>query len=242
MHDEQLTRLIDKMLTYDEFKFLFGQRTEGSLLALKHTFDSTPFYRICNELGITIKGGASRIVIIPKNGDYVYKVNCSDVQSDYCEMEKNIYDSAAQVGLSFAFAATERVDSIPFNFSFPFVDILLEMANDMNGLSVTEAVENFDDEWDEYEGTLDFYRAIKIPEPFSCSSTEVSEFVQTSGRKSPLAERLVIAERFYQDYGAILYQKVSFFLEEHEVDDLHGGNVGILNNKLVLLDYCGYSD
>lgn len=202
MHDEQLTSLVEKMLKYNEFKFLFSRLYEGTLDALRYSFDEQTFIDLCDELNITFACGASRVVIIPKNSNYVYKVNIEDANQDYCQMEYEVFKAAERAGVAYAFARMEKVDDISFSFKLPPHENLIDMANDMEGLSVTEAIENFEDDWDEYAGTLNFYRAQKIPVPFSSPNAYALKYSIKCSMNSPLAERsFEIGERFWRDYG-----------------------------------------
>lgn len=240
MHDEQLTVLVEKMLKHDEFKFLFSFLQENGLDALRYAFCEQTFLNKCDELNITVVCGASRVVIIPKNSNYVYKVNVDDADQNYCQMEYDVFKAAERAGVHYAFARMEKVDAIPFCFKFPTHECLIDMANDMKGLSVTEAIENFDDDWDEFSGTLDFYRAQKIPAPF-CSNCSVSGYGIKISMNSPLAERHCdIGERFWRDYGTAVYSEISSILNKYRVNDIHSGNVGFYHGRIVLLDYCGY--
>lgn len=259
MHDEQLTTLIDKMLKYDEFKMLFASLNRETLTNLTDNFDSDSFRHVCTILDIDIAAGASRIVIIPRHDDCVYKVNANDVNRDYCRMEYNVYTDAAATSLKSLFAEVEPVDAIHYKFAFPDPDELTRSSfNYRDCVSVSQVVKDFMDDWDVFEGILEFYRAEKIEEPFdeygnsgnSDNSEEadnchpghegISDFVYKSRHTSPLAETLCVGERFYRDYGDLVFEQLSRFLQAHEVDDLHEGNVGYTDGHIRLLDYCGY--
>ncbi len=48
-----------------------------------------------------------------------------------------------------------------------------------------------------------------------------------------------IANNFYEDYGREAYERLSNFLATNKIDDIHFGNVGYINNKIVIIDYAG---
>lgn len=56
--------------------------------------------------------------------------------------------------------------------------------------------------------------------------------------EAPLSDSL--AGEICMAYGAETLKKVVRFIEDNEINDLHGGNWGFFNNKPVIFDYCGY--
>ena len=58
---------------------------------------------------------------------------------------------------------------------------------------------------------------------------------------SPLKKRnLQIAMEFVFRYGMEQYEKLSEFMEEYDINDLHFGNVGEINGNFICFDYAGY--
>ena len=58
---------------------------------------------------------------------------------------------------------------------------------------------------------------------------------------SPLAERSeYIAAAFIQDWGIEKFELLSDFCKEWDINDIHNGNVGIVDGKIVLIDYAGF--
>ena len=64
-----------------------------------------------------------------------------------------------------------------------------------------------------------------------------------SYNRSPLTERQsAIAATFIKELGLDLFLQISNLLEEEEVNDMHGGNIGYMNGHLVIVDYAGYHE
>ena len=60
---------------------------------------------------------------------------------------------------------------------------------------------------------------------------------------SPLCERNEnIGRAFIRDWGENNFELFSEFLEEHRINDLHAGNIGCVNGKMVLIDFSGFHD
>ena len=48
------------------------------------------------------------------------------------------------------------------------------------------------------------------------------------------------AIKAYQVYGKRFMRKVADFTKKHRINDLHGGNIGYINNRPIILDFAGY--
>lgn len=60
-------------------------------------------------------------------------------------------------------------------------------------------------------------------------------------KTSPLAERSKhIAAAFIHDWGIEQFEKLDKFCRNKRINDIHRGNVGLINGKVVLIDYAGY--
>lgn len=60
---------------------------------------------------------------------------------------------------------------------------------------------------------------------------------------SPLTERCwSIGEDICTDWGKGMFARLSEFCEDNDINDIHSGNVGRIDGKLVLIDYAGYHD
>ena len=59
-----------------------------------------------------IEAGASKIVFVPNEGEYVYKVSSNYVEGDYCYREERNYRLAKECGVDEFFIATEYFATI----------------------------------------------------------------------------------------------------------------------------------
>lgn len=59
-----------------------------------------------------IEAGATKIVFIPNEGEYVYKVSSNYVEGDYCYREEKNYRLAKECGVEEFFVATEYFTTI----------------------------------------------------------------------------------------------------------------------------------
>jgi hypothetical protein len=50
---------------------------------------------------------------------------------------------------------------------------------------------------------------------------------------------LAIAAAFIADYGTEDYNRLTDFLYDWDINDIHLGNVGEINNRIVIIDYAG---
>ena len=48
-----------------------------------------------------------------------------------------------------------------------------------------------------------------------------------------------VANTFYETYGEEKYNELSRFLSKMKIDDVHSGNIGMIDKSLVLIDYAG---
>ena len=70
---------------------------------------------------------------------------------------------------------------------------------------------------------------------------EELEYIKT--HKSPLSERnKSVAADLLKSWNEDIFEALSEFCYENEINDLHGNNVGWIDGKLVLIDFAGYSD
>ena len=50
----------------------------------------------------------------------------------------------------------------------------------------------------------------------------------------------LVATLFAETYGYEEFLRLNDFLEWYDINDLHSGNIGYINGKLVFIDYAGY--
>ena len=87
--------------------------------------------------------------------------------------------------------------------------------------------------------------AYERAEPLSyfSASREETTMAHSVYKNSPLIMRTDwIGVHFIKEYGEEEYCRLSDFLVEHRINDLHCGNIGEICGKMVLIDYAGYHE
>ena len=176
--------------------------------------------------------GASKLVLIPLEGDYVYKIPLSYSEEgilfeelneygyhDFCEVEVDRCLEIKHAGFGDFIAKEEYVDFInglsiyKMEKAVPFDEIRKYLSNSSVGLS-----NNYDP----------IYKRL--------NSSSYSESV-ANVTSIPIEWMNILVER----QG--LLRTTDFFnylIENGWDDDLHSGNIGFINNNPVLIDYSGY--
>lgn len=73
---------------------------------------------------------------------------------------------------------------------------------------------------------------------FSFYTKEDEDYAKDS--ESPLKEfNLAIAAAFIADYGIEEYNRLTNFLYDWDINDIHLGNVGEFHNRIIIIDYAG---
>ena len=176
--------------------------------------------------------GASKLVLIPLEGDYVYKIPLSyseegvlfeelneDGYHDFCEVEVDRCLEIKHAGFGDFIAKEEYVDFInglsiyKMEKAVPFDETRKYLSNSSAGLS-----NNYDS----------IYKRLNS----SSYSESVANVISI-----PIEWMNILVER----QG--LLRTTDFFnylIENGWDDDLHSGNIGFINNNPVLIDYSGY--
>lgn len=181
------------------------------------------------------ESGASKLVIIPDDRDYVIKIpfnggyqwdwdndryffepfNGADDDgdgNDYCAAEMKLYDRAVEEGYAEFFVA-------------------VEYAGDINGYPIYTQ-----------KRVKDFCKYISDEEQKSYSSaTSRTSLNSTHIGRLPYywaAACLTVFEEDLQKFNAF----IDFLRRTDIIKDLHTGNLGFLNNKPVIVDYGGWYD
>lgn len=195
---------------------------------------------------IDICSGATRICIIDHDYDYVVKFSyCEDRHGDVCEREENIYNAACANHLEDYFSEMVYIgDYVRVIHFYPFHNV--EQATDWYGYDV----EAIDDAVERLDPECQRDITICIPLYATCRAERSNWQSVTDDQKksirslhSPLADRnFAVAETFVYYYGIEEYSRLSDFIVAHQINDLHCGNVGLVDGVFCLTDYGGYFD
>ena len=182
-----------------------------------------------------LASGVSKVAIIPKEKNYVIKIpyygvyrksngiKCFDPyfssiskSGDYCKSEEIIYNKAKANGLDTFFAEIEQIGKIK---SIP--------------IYVQRKAVIFEDVYypeDDEEENLNEHE-ISI---FKTITTKYSDLVED--------EYLPISwmKDFICSYGELAFDKLYNFLSDNNIQDLHGGNIGYISERPILVDFSGF--
>lgn len=195
---------------------------------------------------IQICSGATRGCIVDFDYDWVVKY---DIEEDYfgsaCEREEDIYDNAKKANVDKYFAEMMYIGNYHKKYYFYNAEKIERYCND---LYISE--KDFDDSFMENEEKFGAIETITVDIPLyayrratsftgSSRSKECTEQARTI--KSPLSYRNIdVAISFIEHYGFDEYKKLTAFSIKHHINDLHSGNIGIIDNQPVMIDYSGY--
>lgn len=119
------------------------------------------------QTGISICYGCSRLVIVPPNGDYVFKIQFSTEDAiDYCHNEEIIYGMASERGVEQFFAWTSFIGE--YGEAQVYAMEKLEVDDDQNASDsydyhMKNCIEDGEDEYygeyDDHDGMIEYAQA-----------------------------------------------------------------------------------
>lgn len=166
--------------------------------------------------------GVSKGVLVPVEGDFVFKMSfdgddCGELfYYDYCNVELKNYEAAVREGVEKFFAITRYFDTFKTN----------------DGVRIPVYIQ---------EKITPFAYA-------TCSigvSNEEYTYYENKARSYTGTERLPLRwiNDFIECYSEAEFDKLGKFLDAHDINDLHSGNVGYDENEYpVIFDFSGYHD
>lgn len=197
--------------------------------------------------------GVSRGTLVDKGYDWVVKfpLTYEGDNAGYCDKEVEVFAAAKEQGLSDYFAEAQFIGV--YRREIEFWDFW-EIERFFNLYEDTVV-------WEDHlrelikEKSLGKKKKITLEIPLYAYrkaahysskkmwqlSREDELFAKSSN--SPLAKSsLGVAVAFRDWYGLDVFQKLSDFAREHRINDLHSGNIGVIEHRLVFIDYAGFFD
>ena len=195
---------------------------------------------------LKIATGASRCCVVDRDYPYVVKMNLSETEnrSDACEDEVSFYQAAKHWNCAQYLTEVEYlgiytkeiyfydVADINYNMSYnayfdeeKFNNELQEMIDEDNSIKrkkITIRIPLYG------YAQAEYYPIHSVPKVAVNFASPLCEKNENVGRA------------FLRDWGEDNFELFSEFLEEHRINDLHAGNVGCVNGKIVLIDFGGY--
>ena len=164
-----------------------------------------------DEVMVSINYGATKLVItISEANNWVFKIPLHDYKSNYCQLEVEIYEMAQKENISEFFAPCYFLEN------YDGVEIYVMARADVTyGRLYSDLYERLSN-----EGRTDEEATEILEEVEDCS-----EYVEW------LFPYYANCEKF---------EALSNFLEDAGVNDLHSGNIGYINDRVVFIDYSGF--
>ena len=244
---EHFSRVIDNMIDNSLFfptYFQYPTMLDNNILG-NDSDDAVPN-------NISIRFGVSRGCIVDDDYDYVVKFDLDpDCAVSCCNREVEIYKAAKNEGLEQYFIEPTYLGTYTRTIQFYDAE---DIGRHFNWYDYDES---FDDDFAKEEDNFGTIHPVTICVPLyayaKVSFTMSPPIEQDVYEKyasmvsnysdSPLKERAeVVAVRFMKDYGEEKFVQLSDFLEAEDVNDIHRGNIGLINNHWVILDYAGWHD
>lgn len=166
--------------------------------------------------------GMTRMVIAPNGENYALKIQYRDFNIDYNAGEERVYKQAVARGLEKCFAETAYV------FNYCNHDIYAMELCDANEDENNSRI--YDYYYNEFcaENNLDsddFQSQKEFDEQYdSCDALDSCGVIEYAASV----------------WGTELANKVEDFLDDMNVNDYHSGNIGFIDDWLVICDYAGY--
>lgn len=196
---------------------------------IKGEADNNEFFEdvkdYADKNGISFFHGASKLVIIDEESDWVIKLSydCSvdvdeGMESDYCKRELYNYEKACEEGVDKFFAEIHMIGEVDG------IEVYLQ-----EKLKVDDGVEeDVDKIFRDYAYSLD--------------ESYYDEIEDDDERESILADdvyEMDEGERIEAIFG--FEKRLITFIEDNDINDLHSGNFGYRGADLVIMDYSGWN-
>ena len=198
------TETIKVLCSYGFSQFL-NNRTESEFILWEESSGE-------NLGNISYSYGASKLVIIDDDNDWVLKIPFCDKRCDYCALEAENYKKAVKAGVEEPFAACY------FLMEYEGAPCYVMEKINCN----EQAIES-----DFYEIGLDKLSG-------KMSEDEIYSYLGSMDTDEILNQLL----EFYYEAGFLC--EVNDFLSINNINDFHTGNLGYRGDKLVFVDYSGY--
>ena len=179
--------------------------------------------------------GATRVALIDDDYDWICKFDYdTDALGAVCAREYERYQAAKKFGIEDMFAEVVYLGT--FARKYTCADV-----------SYYDYEENEEYDMIDREVELELYAYKKasfnlsIFGAYARLSDEDKD--HTDRRNSPLCGRNIdVGAAFLTKYGYSRYIKLDRFCRDFHINDLHGGNIGLIGDNIVIIDYAGYYD
>ena len=189
------------------------------------------FRDAADHYGIWMGSGCTKLVIGDDDCDYIIKFCPNDLDFDYCGREVEVYEEAVRVGYADKFAWCAKLFDYEFNDWYTIPVYVMEWCQC--------SYDMIDDEMDEWH-----YTKYCSSHGIEKSDDAIIAYDNEGRGEKDYDERMM--EWAYSVWG-LDYQNPEHydfcrFMRDMYINDIHAGNWGWCNNRLVLVDYSGYGE
>ena len=190
--------------------------------------------------------GASRCCLVDDNDDeWVVKFDYwSPNGESACEREVEIYEAAEHASLNQYFSEVVYLGEYYKKFySFSHDDFEDIFTNVYNAEDFDNWITDHPNAEDDtrYEFTCSLYAYRRAEQRVIAWNSSAADRKRANSISSPLLSRNInVAIAFINEYGWNEYVRFSEFGDEWEINDIHTGNIGTIDEHMVLIDYAGY--
>ena len=227
---QHYSEILDDLIDNSEFFQIYFQ----SCYTLEDDMELKNYLKLCT--------GVSRGCLIDSRYDYVVKFNLN--QYSACDREISIYEDAIHYKVDKFFAEPIYIGTYKKSFkSYKLCDVLDTIDTWYNEDDFNQKLPRIEAECEKcpifVSIDLFAYPRVDFSETlFSFYTKEDEDYAKES--VSPLKEfNLAIAAAFIADYGTEEYNRLTDFLYDWDINDIHLGNVGEFHNRIVIIDYAG---
>lgn len=206
----------------------------------------------CCNLDWYVHFGATRVCFEDRAYDYVVKVDIGDRYA--CEKEESVYAQAKLAHLDQYFIEPIYLGTYTRTINFYDMDKIENLIDvyDYNEADfIDQLIDNEDELGKPHKILISLplyayqranpYRFEHLYDELEEDEPQSEEEIIAQSFRSPLKERnLAIAIEFVRLFGAEEYARLSEFLEDWEVNDLHAANFGNIDGRFYVSDYAGY--
>ena len=175
------------------------------------------------ENNMVVNFGATRGAIVPRDEDFVIKFDL-DFFENFCDTEFKNYQAAKEEELEEFFAEIKPLGE------FRILDAHMKCFVQTKAEEIYEntAEAQFSPiSPDDFEDEDEYYEALYDREESVCDM---------NGDCLPYGW----ADRVIDEYGYDEYERLVHFLNEHDINDVHAGNVGFIRERCIIFDYAGF--
>jgi hypothetical protein len=249
---------MNKQSIFNHFAAIIDNMLDNSLFF--DTYFQAPYMleTICGSIDdpavpedVSLHFGITRGCIVDDNFDYVVKF---DIDRDFfndslCYREIDIYRAAESQHLEHYFTKPIFIGTFCKTINFYSIQNI-ERHFDWVDYDPKWFEEEFIKEEDNFGDIIPITIQIPLYAYPKANAYKYTNFAANEALKyeeqaksivSPLKGRhLQIAMEFIFRYGIEEYEKISEFMYEYNINDLHYGNIGEIDGQLILIDFAGY--